>query len=79
MRYRIEFRLDHAPDPIEFDADFPGQPSEDEVLAGILRKLQPHVPAPQAGAIKHRDRLMADSGVVAVSLFDEKGTALFTF
>ncbi|WP_394780218.1 hypothetical protein [Undibacterium sp.] len=79
MLYRIEFRLDHAPDPIEFDADFSQKPAEADVLCQVIGKLKPHEPAPHADTPSLRDKLMADNGVVSVSLFDEKGAALLTF
>jgi hypothetical protein len=77
MIYRVEFRLDHAPDPIEFDLLLPQPPSEAEVLSTVIHKLKPHEPAQPVGNVDTRDRLMAENGLLSIALFDEKGAALF--
>ncbi len=78
MLYRVEFRLDHAPDPIEFDLQLTQKPSEEDILAIVIHKLKPHEPASSARDARTRCRLMEENGLVAVTLFDEKGAALLT-
>lgn len=79
LQYKVEFRLDHAPDPIEFDLVLSQMPSEVDLLAIVVHKLKPHAPAPRVASASARARLMQDNGILSISLFDEKGTALLAF
>lgn len=82
MLYRIEFRLDHVPDPLEFDVQLAQRPAEADVLAIVVHKLRPHEPAPlissTGSSANGFNQMMKENGIRCISVFDEKGAALFS-
>ncbi len=83
MLYKVEFRLDHAPDPLEFDWPAVQKPSAAQILSIVIKKLKPHEPDPSIaepgvdGPTPDCERLMQENGILCITLFDEKGVTIF--